>query len=196
MQNDLASFIEKQETKNESLELEMKQIKNMTAGECIKELENRNDSNVIFFGVPESASQDIEKRKDDDLKQVKSLCDVLGVDFSFKKPVRLGDYKKKKPNVSRPLRVTAKSEDHLYQLLSQSHKISELQDDLLKKFSVRKDRTPLEREERRLLEEMRDKKKLESEENGENANWVIRKGRVRNAMRPWEPQVVDGQKEA
>jgi hypothetical protein len=136
--------------------------------------------NIIVFGFPESEAEDAGARRTHDSAQFVSLCmSELGVevDVSQDQVSRLG----KKPengNKPRPMRVRLETEGDRKQVLTNAKKLSKSENDSFHRVFIKKDMTPMEREEDVRLRALRDKKRKESQEKGEDTVWVIRRNKV------------------
>lgn len=150
--------------------------------DSVKEIKDRDSrkTNIVWFGIPESVSEEATTRKQEDIDGVKELCDsVLEVSVEIKQAKRLG----KKADKSRPLLVTLENADQVSNVLKNSRKMSEHSNERIKKVSVKRDMTPLEREQFRKLVKLRNQKREEAERKGEDAQWVIRQNKVVNVTR-------------
>ena len=147
----------------------------------IQDRESRKD-NLVWFGIPESASEEAEVRKQDDLTFVSQLGEkVFGFKDPevFKKARRLGQ----KGDKPRPLLTTVDSSVRVSEVLRQAKELGQEKHKEYKQVSVKKDMTPLEREEQRRLVQLRNQKRDESQKNGSGDIWVIRRGKVINVAR-------------
>lgn len=140
--------------------------------------ENRK-SNIVFFNIPESNSDDVEVRKADDLKHVTEITAFLGIDQSFQKPVRLGA-KAERP---RPLRVVASGPEAVTAILKAAKKMADIEIDAYKNVGIQRDMTFLEREQHRGLLKERKKRMEEAIKKGVQAKWVIRGGSLINLVK-------------
>jgi hypothetical protein len=153
----------------------------------IADRENRKDK-VVWFGVPESDENEATRRKEADLDFVSKLgTSVFGFNDKdvFRDARRLG----KKGDRARPLLTTLDTGRRVGEVLKGAHLLSKSQD--YRNISVKKDMTPLEREEMRKLVKVRNEKREESKQKQTGDVWVIRKGRVVNITR--RPQAVIGE---
>lgn len=154
------------------------------ATDSIAEIRDRESrkQNVIFFNVPESDHEDPEERRIYDQAQVHHVCsNVLEVDCELSNVIRLG----KKTDSSRPLRATTTNLKQTQDILRASRKLAEHSSEEVNKISLKRDMTPLEREEMRKLVKIRNLKRQSAEAAGESSlQWVIRKGRVISTARP------------
>lgn len=116
-----------------------------------------------MFNVPESKADQAEERIAHDLKEVESVLDELGVrsDVKVSKPVRLT--KSKNPACAdkpRPLRIREDSEGERRKILQSAKNMEEAKKCKLKTVFMKRDMTPLERQEmarRRTMSERRDR---------------------------------------
>ena len=146
-----------------------------------KEVLDRDERkmNLVIFNVAESEKAEPNERKEDDERAFSTLCQELEVDASPKSIVRLG----KKSDTARPMKVTLRNTEDVKNILSAAKKLAKTVNPLLVNVSLKKDQTPLEREERRKLVAVRKEKQAESDNSGQKAKWVIRKGAVINVQR-------------
>ena len=111
----------------------------------------RRKLNIIIYNVEESKSDDLEERKKHDLKEANDLVKEIGVNdrVNISRPVRL--FKSKKPehvNKPRPLRVMVESEEQRRLILQGLKNVEEGKKSKLKTIFMKRDMTPLERQER------------------------------------------------
>lgn len=145
----------------------------------IREMANRaaRKSNLVLFNVPLSRSEDGETRKSDDKSYVETLCQkCLEVEVKCRQAVRLG----KKGDEMRPLRVSLENEADVITVLKAKRKLKESE---YRDIGIKRDMTPLEREEIRKLVRLKENKQKQSEENQDGARWEIRRDRVINVAR-------------
>ena len=140
--------------------------------------ENRK-SNIVFFNIPESNSDDVEVRKVDDLKHVTEITAFLGIDQSSQKPVRLGA-KAERP---RPLRVVASGPDAVTAVFKAAKKMADIEIAAYKNVGIQRDMTFLEREQHRGLLKERKKRMEEAIKKGVHAKWVIKGGSLINLVK-------------
>ncbi len=164
---------------------------NINIEDIVNEIKERKEreNNVIMFNVPESVNMEPADRKIDDVAKALKICEMLEVDAEFTQAIRLG--KKKPLGEHRPLRLTTVSAEMANNLTFAARKFADLdEEDEMRKIAIRRDMTPLEREEMRKLLQMREKRKRESTLKGENSNWIIRRGKV-VLGRPPQPLVPE-----
>lgn len=148
----------------------------------LSEMSERNNrkSNLIVFNLPESTAEDVGSRRTHDSTHFSAICaSELGieVDIAPRQVTRLG-----KPqdgnDKPRPLRVCLKSEESQKDILANAKKLARSTVESSKKIFIKRDMTPLEREEDAKLRSLRDKKNKESQEKGEEITWIIRRNKV------------------
>jgi hypothetical protein len=143
-----------------------------------REMEDRDNrkNNLIWFGVPESGSNDLEERKEDDRRYILNLGkNILELNsLEVKSAKRLG----RKGDNARPLLTTMGSTPQVYSVLKQARAFSDDKNKDFNHISVKKDMTPLERKDQRKLVIIRNQKREESKDKGTDEVWVIRNGKV------------------
>jgi hypothetical protein len=147
----------------------------LAASAGIKEMANRvaRKQNIVLFNVPMSNSDIASERKDHDAAFFERLCrDGLGIQVETSQLVRLG----RKDDAMRPLRITLIQEADVVKVLKAKKKLNG--NDQYKAISIKKDLTPLERQERKKLMSLREAKQRESDENQEQVQWEIRGDRL------------------
>ena len=124
----------------------------------IKEIENRKAraSNLVFFHVKMSLSEDSSQRKFDDLDIVQRLFSELfpsDPEFKIKACFRLMNKKKPSsdPLSTKPLKVICEHKDQRRKLLQESSRITDIDDPLLKNIVIVRDLTPEQRVENKKL---------------------------------------------
>ena len=166
----------------------------------ISEIEDRErrKCNLVMFGLKEG-----EEGTDQvsDKSRAEKLCRDLGEIVEVKKSYRLGE---KNPNGPRPLKETLLDETTRNKVLKKAKELRNLGEDN-KKIFLKKDLTPLEREEDKKLREERDSKRDENQKKGvTETTWVIRRGRVikvrtrdaaDTALDPQQDQSLDPQQD-
>ena len=133
-----------------------------------KELDDRKrrDVNLVLFNVPEHHHPKGEDNKRGDIEDIQRLSSSLGLDnLQVTACFRLG---KKKPNLSRPLKLVLDMKSQKRFLLDNAKFVPDKAPVNLKKVIIVRDLTPTQREERRK-----------------------RRGRIRNAEPEVEPAVPD-----
>ena len=153
---------------------------------CISELEAREERklNLVIFNVGESDSADgiIRKKEDTETVQV-VLAQIEVAPVVITDCRRLGPYRRdlaaRKP---RPLRISTESVAQKDAVLKSAHRLREL--DGTKNIVIRKDLTPLQREQEKNLMTEWQKKKEESVLKGDlSPKWIRRNGKVVNIGR-------------
>ncbi len=179
---EMKTFIKNQQKMNEEMQKKLQDQSSNAAKVSVKELRDREErkSNLILFNMPESTSEDITIRKEEDQKHLTELCKILEVEHIFVKPVRLG----KKTEKNRPLKITASDPSATNDLLRAAKKLANVEDSsIYKKVGINKDMTFLEREERRALVKEKNKKMQEAADRGQHARWIIRNGSLINLVK-------------
>ena len=92
-------------------------------------------------------------------------------------PVRLGP-KKENMQWPRPLRITVDSESTKWKILKESKNLPASREENIKRIFMKKDMTPMEREQDASLKNQLSQRRLQSEEAGDQTKWVIRKGKI------------------
>jgi hypothetical protein len=120
--------------------------------ESVEEVRDRDrrKTNILMFNVPESSSEKAEERIVHDKSEVDAVLEELGVkdDVNFSKPVRLT--KSKNPAYAdkpRPLRIRVNSEEERRKVLQAAKNMEETKKFKLKTIFMKRDMTPLERQE-------------------------------------------------
>ena len=177
-------------------------------GNCPKR--ERRKRNLVWFGVPECPTTQVEKRVAADRVFLIDVCHRaldLKLEVDACKRLCLKQVKNTS-TTSTPLLVTVKSSKQISQVLKAARKLRDSTE--FKAIFVKKDSTPLERAEIKKLLEDRDKKRQETKKKGGNENWIVRQGRVVNTTRRQQEEttasqsdvtvsqeaIVDGQTEA
>ena len=140
------------------------------------EIEERlkRNQNLIFFNITESCEEEARDRVTDDTKNVETVLGRIEVTgCEFEQPMRLG----KKGETPRPLKIRFKTKEMCTTILKSANKLKGSD------TYISKDMTPLERIEWKALLKERDRKRQEALDNGDDAWWVIRKGKVINVAR-------------
>ena len=122
-----------------------------------------------------SNSDEIRKRIDHDQKRFQILCKQgleLKEKVQVKKITRLG----KREDKNRPMRVFTANPEQASLLLRSAQILKEKEK--FKNIVISSDRTPLERAERKRLQELKEMKQEESDRLREQVTWTIKKGRV------------------
>lgn len=176
---------EKNETGNEGSS-EKKEKKE----DVLSELEERNrrKANLVWFGVPESGSEDVNERKKADARFITDCCSrTLGVKVEIGACRRLRSQAGSQTeggSGKRPLLVTLKDSNDVGMVLREAKKLRSSQE--FNSVFVKKDSTPLERAELKKLLAVRDQKRQDTKQKGGEENWVIRNGKIVNFTRRQE----------
>ena len=176
------------QTQLSSVQSDVEQLKKSThvadmgVDSCLGELEAREERKLnVIIDVGESDSADGNIRKKEDTEHVHAILAQIEVT-----PVvitdcrRLGPYRRElaagKP---RPLRITTESAAQKGAILKSAHHLKEF--DGTKSIIIRKDLTPLQREQEKNLMKEWQKRKEESVLKGDlSAKWIRRSGKVVN----------------
>lgn len=137
----------------------------------------RRNKNLIFFNLEESVKSETAERIEEDSKKLITVLNQIDIKdcstSTFEQTTRLG----KKGDSPRPLKVRFRTTDECTRVLKSARKLKG------SNIYISRDMTPLERKEWKELLEERNKKRLEAMENGTEAKWVIRRGKVVNISR-------------
>lgn len=145
---------------------------------------DRRRANLVWFGVPGSSSDDAQTRKTEDTKFVKKACtQALGVEVDIVSCKRLHAQGKQgtEGKDKRPMLVTLKDGSQVDTVLKEARKLKD--NAAYKGVFLKKDCTPLEREEMRKLVQEREQKREETRVKMGTEKWVIRNGRVVDVTR-------------
>lgn len=174
--DDFKDFKEKQEAINVGIAEAVDKKLSESTSQSVSEMNERElrKPNLIFFNLPESDKAEPKDRISEDREQVKGVLDFMEVGgCEFQQPVRLGT----KGETPRPLKVRFKQQEDCVRILKSAKKLQGSD------TYISRDMTPLEREERRALVKLKNRRQEESSEKGENAKWAIRRGKVINVAR-------------
>ena len=141
---------------------------------------DRKRNNVIWFGIPEKDSSDVKVRIEHDKQYVENVMDsVFKLDQkdSIVKVLRLGKFDSKAEN-PRPVLAVYNSCETAKEILSNGRLLGDDSNTDYKNVAVKKDMTPLEREEHKRLLMIRKQKIEETKKNGTSEIWAIRNGTV------------------
>ncbi len=177
----LSDFKNEQKKVNEDLRAKIDNCTSNAASMSCKEILDREDRkcNIVLLKVPESNKSDGKARQSDDEKMFSNICGTIGVDVTATKVIRLG-----KPTTNvRPMRVTLNDTNQVKDILKSARKLNEARDETHKAIIIKRDQTPLEREETSKLLQERYLKQRESDQKGESAKWIIRRGEIVNVQR-------------
>ncbi len=178
---DLNLFKQEQKLINEDLVKQIKDMNSNVAADNMLELEEREarKNNVILFDIPECSSEDTNTRIQYDRNKALEVLSEIGIKTDLKRVTRLGKITSRK----RPLRITVESPQVVKDIMKASSNLARTEDENLKKVSIKKDMTPLEREHRKKLVVLMKSKQSESDVKKDGAKWVIRNNRVINTQR-------------
>jgi hypothetical protein len=139
---------------------------------------DRRKNNIIIFNVGECTSDITDVRKEYDMAEVTELlANEMNVLTSVMNPVRLGP-KKENMQWPRPLRITVDSESTKWKILKESKNLQASGEEKVKRIFIKKDMTPMEREQDALLKNQLSQRRIQSVEGGDQTKWVIRKGKI------------------
>lgn len=138
----------------------------------------KRKSNVVIFGVPESAESDYEKRRADDEDQLQTVLHLIKCDTTtVNKIVRMGKRPEQRDAKPRPMLVTMASEKQKDQVLARSKNLKRSGQEGMDKVYIFQDLTPRQREKRKkLVQELKDRK-----QKGES-DLIIAGGRIVNKV--------------
>jgi hypothetical protein len=150
------------------------------ASVSVKEMQEREwrRNNIVIFKMQESPNLDPNARKEEDMAHVNNICTILDITTQIRNAVRLG---KKEPGKVRPLKVTLGTSLDVTNIIKVARKLEEVtaREHLkYKDIIIKNDQTPMERDERRRLVALRDRKREESRLNGDGKVWIIKGNRV------------------
>ena len=148
-----------------------------SVSEGVRELQRRefNKKNVIIFNVPMSSSKDTQARIRHDNKCFGTLC-KNGLEIKDKLPFRKITRLGKKTDNGRPMKVSFFKKEQAELFLSCTKNLKGK--DKFKNVSITTDKTPLEREEIKKLQSLKEERQAASDEMGEDVQWVVRKDRL------------------
>ena len=154
---------------------------NSIAKEGLREQHDRESRkhNIIVFRVPESVSDNRDEVQNHDVSFLNSMAENIQAPINVRKTFRLG----KKEGHDRPLKVELESEKEVINTLRAAKKLNQSSNPTMKNIYIKKDMTPLEREEQRKLVKMRDRLQQEADNKNLRATWIIRAGKVVNVYR-------------
>ena len=139
---------------------------------------DRRKSNIFIFNVKECTGDNTDVRKEYDMAKVTELLsNEMNVMTTVTNPVRLGP-KKENMQWPRPLCITVDSEGTKQNILIESKNLQASREETVKRIFMKKDMTPMEREQETSLKNQLSQKRMQSEESGDQTKWVIRKGRI------------------
>ena len=160
--------------------------KSEAAASGVKEMENRDmrKKNIILFGVEEKNSPIASTRNEEDKEKLEEICSKgLKVEVKIKQVKRLGKFDKQSVSSEdvrkpRPMLAVLGSQQDVVEALKASKNLSTHKDKQYHTIRMKRDMTPLEREEMRTLVKERKERVEESKAKGEVVNWIIRNGKV------------------
>ena len=139
---------------------------------------DRRKNNIIIFNVKECTGDNTDVRKEYDMAEVTELLsNEMNVMTTVTNPVRLGP-KKENMQWPRPLRITVDSEATKWKILKELKNLQASGEETVKRIFMKKDMTPMEREQETSLKNQLSQKRMQSEESGDQTKGVIRKGRI------------------
>lgn len=143
----------------------------------MEDRESRKDK-LVWFGIKECDAENGETRKQADLEYVTQLGEKV---FGFKKPGVFKNAKRlgKKGEGCRPLLTTLATADLVKEVLAKAKDLGETHSGV----SVKRDMTPLEREEMRKLVKLRNLKREQTAQKKSGEFWVIRNKKVVDVAR-------------
>jgi ribosomal protein L17 len=159
----------------------------------MEDRENRRE-NLIWFGIAECDSDEAETRKQADTDYITQLGEKV---FGFTEPGsftvarRLG--KRVEGGACRPLLTKMASSEQVKTTLKKAKELGRFEE--YKKVTVKKDMTPLEREQMRRLVKMRNQRREETKQKESGEVWVVRNGRVVDIARKHTPKEEGGRRE-
>ena len=153
-----------------------------TLSMTIAELSDRKDRrlNAILFNVTEVENADSDERIHEDTAKATAILEDIGMSTEIIETRRLGKYNATNEN-PRPLRITVPTLSDKMRLMRNAPKLKNSSDPHMKLIRIRKDMTPMEREEVLKLKREWEGKKEESTKSGDHqAKWIRRRGKVIN----------------
>ena len=156
---------------------------NASIGPCVNEIMDREErkTNAVIFNIQESDSADADIRRNEDVNLVNAmLAQIETPTVTITDCRRLGKYRREVVTAKpRPIRISAATVGQRDAILQCAPKLKNF--DNTKGVVIRKDLTPMQREEENNLRKEWQKKKEESIQQGDmNAQWVRRRGKVIN----------------
>lgn len=152
---------------------------NVNVDLSLKEMQDRSrrKQNLIIFNIPECSSEDREERKLYDISEAVDIFNDLKIESSVSNPVRLG-LRATDSKYPRPLRISVPDEETKWKIIKDAKNLATLGKENRAKIYIKRDMTPLEREQdaviRKKLVEMRQRE----EEKGGKEQWIIWRGKV------------------
>ena len=139
-----------------------------------EKMKDSKKPNLVIFNVPEKKTKDWQERKRNNmelvLKVLNFLLDMDNIESKIVKVVRMGKWEDEK---IRPIKVVLTDPDTKYKFLQKSYKLSEADDEILKRVRISPDRTPSEIQRYKEL-----RKELERRTGNGEKDLVIRRGKI------------------
>ena len=151
-----------------------------TLSMTIAELSDREDRRLsaILFNVAEVENADSDERIQEDNARASAVLEDIGMSTEIIVTRRLGKFNATNEN-PRPLRITAPTLSDKMRLMRNAPKLKNGNDPRMKLVRIRKDMTPMEREEDLKVKREWEGKKEESTKSGDHeAKWIRRRGKV------------------
>ena len=148
----------------------------------IAELSDREDRRLsaVLFNVAEVENADSDERIQEDNARASAVLEDIGMSTEIIETRRLGTFNATNEN-PRPLRITVPTLSDKMRLMRNAPKLKNSNDPRMKLVRIRKDMTPMEREEDLKLKREWEGKKEESTKSGDHeAKWIRRRGKVIN----------------
>lgn len=165
-----------QEETKEQVETVIEEKMANTAQISIAEIQEREKrkQNLVLFNIPESNKSESEDILKDAHEEVDKIMVKIGTPSEIISLTRLG----KKGSTPRPVKIKLKLESDKTRILKSAKKLKGTN------TFINRDVTPSERPEFRKLVMERKRRQEESASKGQEAHWIIRRGKVINAARP------------
>jgi hypothetical protein len=187
VKDDLEEYKAAQEIRFTELEAKHQNSTAQAASLGANEMRAREERklNLIFFNIPEEDTDpDDENRAQADEDFIKHLFqEVLKVQARFSDITRLGS----KSGEARPIRIKTNSNPDMMKILKSTKVLSNRGNEAYANIIIKKDMTPLEREERRNLVKLKKQKQEAAQRAGRKENWVIRGTRLIDVERNRNP---------
>ena len=172
------------EVRGEVAALQQRQNKTTedTLSMTIAELSDREDRRLsaILFNVAEVENPDSDERLQEDNARATAVLLEIGMSTEIIETRRLGKFIATNEN-PRPVRITVPTLSDKMRLMRNAPKLKNSNDPRMKLVRIRKDMTPMEREEDLKLKRAWERKKEESTKSGDHeAKWIRRRGKVIN----------------
>ena len=162
--------------------------KEVLVRESVREASDRTrrKNNVIIFNLEESKSDTPATRLKEDNALTQNICKEMGIveEVTIRKSVRLGKKKEDSDENPRPLRVELESVQSKNLITREASKLSDHPSEEMRKIFIKKDMTPLERQEWKDLAKVKEARQAETAAAGEDTKWMIKDGAVVKDTRP------------